>query len=131
MSGEKLRIKYGIDPTGPTIHLGRAVPIRKLKILQDLGHHIILIIGDFTAKIGDASDKTSERQPLSDVDIKTNMADYKKQLGLLLDLNKVELHYNSEWLTKLKLDDVIKLAQSFTIAQMIERENFMLRYKRK
>jgi tyrosyl-tRNA synthetase len=125
----KLRIKFGIDPTGPVLHLGRASTIRRLRNLQDMGHQIVLIIGDFTAKIGDASDKTSERQPLSDEQIKANMKDYGKQLGQILDMDKVEFHYNSEWLSKLKFDEVIKLAQQFTVAQMIERENYSLRYK--
>jgi tyrosyl-tRNA synthetase len=122
----KLRIKFGIDPTGPVLHLGRASTIRRLRNLQDMGHQIVLIIGDFTAKIGDASDKTSERQPLSDEQIKANMKDYGKQLGQILDMDKVEFHYNSEWLSKLKFDEVIKLAQQFTVAQMIERENYSL-----
>jgi tyrosyl-tRNA synthetase len=129
LATKKLRIKHGIDPTGPRLHLGRAATLHRLRNLQDAGHTIVLIVGDFTAKIGDASDKTSERQPLTDEQIKANMADYKQQLGLLLDMSKVELHYNSEWLGKLKPDEFIALAQHFTVAQMIERENYALRFK--
>ncbi|TAK89609.1 tyrosine--tRNA ligase [Patescibacteria group bacterium] len=128
-SDQKLRIKLGIDPTGPVLHLGRASVVRRLKNLQDMGHQIVLIVGDFTAKIGDASDKTSERQVLSDDVIKANMADYKAQLGQILDMSKVEFHYNSEWLSKIPLDKFIELAQQFTVAQMIERENYAIRFK--
>jgi tyrosyl-tRNA synthetase len=130
-SDKKLRIKFGIDPTGPVLHLGRASTIRRLKNLQDMGHTIVLIVGDFTGKIGDASDKTSERQPLSDEQIAANMRNYKQQLGMILDMDKVEFHHNSEWLSKLKFDEIIKLAQQFTVAQMIERENYALRFAEK
>lgn len=130
LSGDKkLRIKLGIDPTGPILHLGRASVVRRLRNLQDMGHQIVLIVGDFTARIGDASDKTSERQILTDEQIKANMADYKRQLGLILDMDKVEFHYNSEWLGKMSAAELIELAQQFTVAQMIERENYALRFK--
>lgn len=129
LTSEKLRIKFGIDPTGPELHLGRASTIHRLKNLQDMGHKIVLIVGDFTAKIGDASDKTSERQPLTDEQIKKNMADYKKQIGKILDIDKAEFHYNSEWLSKLDLSKIIELSQQFTVAQMIERENYAQRFK--
>lgn len=130
LSGDKkLRIKLGIDPTGPILHLGRASVVRRLRNLQDMGHQIVLIVGDFTARIGDASDKTSERQILTDEQIKANMADYKRQLGLILDMDKVEFHYNSEWLGKMTAAELIELAQQFTVAQMIERENYALRFK--
>ena len=129
LDGKPMRIKFGIDPTGPVLHLGRASTIRRLRNLQDLGHQIVLIIGDFTAKIGDASDKTSERQPMSDEQIKANMTDYLRQIGTILDMQSVEVHYNSEWLSELKFDQIIALAQQFTVAQMIERENYALRFK--
>jgi tyrosyl-tRNA synthetase len=129
LDSKKLRIKFGIDPTGPILHLGRASTLRRLKNLQDMGHTIVLIVGDFTAKIGDASDKTSERQPLTDAEIADNMKNYKEQLGQILDMEKVEFHHNSEWLSKLPFDEVIRLAQRFTVAQMIERENYAIRFK--
>ncbi len=128
-SKKKLRIKYGIDPTGPKIHIGRAVPIWALRKFQDLGHTIVLIIGDFTAQIGDASDKTAERQILTLEDIKKNMETYKEQLGLILDMGKVELHYNSEWLNSMSSADLIREAMNFTVNQMIKRDNFYQRFE--
>lgn len=129
LTTKKLRVKLGIDPTGPRLHLGRAATLRRLRNLQDMGHTIVLIIGDFTAIIGDASDKTSERQPLSTEEIRVNMADYEREVGLILDMDKVEFRHNSEWLSKLPFDEVISLAQQFTVAQMIERENYAVRFK--
>lgn len=128
-SGEKLRVKFGIDPTGPAIHLGNAIPLWKLKKIQDLGHQIILLIGDFTARIGDTSDKQNIRQPLTDEEIEQNMKTYKDQTGKILDLNKTEFVYNSQWLKSLSFEDFLKLQSCFTVAQMIERENFHDRYK--
>jgi len=127
-AGEKLRVKLGIDPTGPRLHLGRAVPLRKLRQFQRLGHTICLIVGDFTAQIGDASDKTAERPMLSEMEVYQNMASYKDQIGRILDASKVEWSYNSDWLGQLRFKDVVELAKLFTVAQMLERENFSLRY---
>jgi len=127
-SGRKLRIKHGIDPTGPKIHIGRAIQFRKLKNFQELGHQIILIIGDFTAQIGDASDKQAMRKPLSEKEIKTNMKDYEKQIGKILDMKKVEVRYNSEWLSKLTIKELLSLAMRFTAQQMIQRRNFKERW---
>jgi tyrosyl-tRNA synthetase len=129
LATKKLRVKLGIDPTGPRLHLGRAATLRRLRNLQDMGHQIVLIVGDFTARIGDASDKDGERQPLSAEEIRANMTDYERELGLILDMDKVELRHNSEWLSKLPFDEVISLAQQFTVAQMIERENYAVRFK--
>jgi len=95
-SGKKLRIKLGVDPTGPRMHIGRAIQLWKLRAFQDLGHQIVFIVGDFTGKIGDASDKESIRKPLTDNEIQKNLKDYKKQIGKILDMKKVEFHYNSE-----------------------------------
>lgn len=128
-SGEQLRIKLGIDPTGPKIHIGRAIILWKLKAFQELGHQIILIIGDFTAKVGDASDKESMRKCLTDEEIKANMRDYQQQLGLILDMSKVELRYNSEWLGQLNFGDILGLATNFTAQQMIQRRNFKERWE--
>lgn len=128
-SGKKLRIKLGIDPTGPALHIGRAIPLWRLKFLQDLGHQIVLIIGDFTATIGDASDKASERQPLNKDEIAANMADYAGQLAKVIDIQKAEILYNSQWLESLTAGELVGLAQHFTLAQMIERDNFINRYK--
>ena len=123
-SGKQLRVKFGIDPTGPKIHLGRAVPLRKLKAFQDLGHQIVLIVGDCTAIIGDPSDKLSKRPMLTKEDVKRNMKSYKDQLGKILDMKKTELHYNSRWLDKLNFRETAELAESFSLQQMAHRRNF-------
>ena len=123
-SGKQLRVKFGIDPTGPKIHLGRSIPLRKLKAFQELGHQIVLIIGDFTATIGDPSDKLSKRPTLTKEHVQENMRNYAKQLGKILDMGKVELRYNSEWLEKLSLKDINELADCFSIQQMAARRNF-------
>lgn len=128
-SGRNLRIKHGIDPTGPKIHIGRAIQFRKLKSFQDLGHQIVLIIGDFTARIGDASDKQSMRKILSEKDIRENMKDYKKQIGKILDLDKTKILYNSQWLGKLTAKDLLSLAMNFSAQQMIQRRNFKERWE--
>lgn len=129
-SGKQLRIKFGVDPTGPKIHLGRAVPLRKLKEFQDLGHKVVLIIGDFTATIGDPSDKLSKRPMLTKEDIKENMKNYESQLGKIIDLKKAEIHYNSEWLENLNARELSELAESFSIQQMLARRNFKDRLDR-
>lgn len=128
-SGKRLRIKHGIDPTGPKIHVGRASQLWKLKAFQELGHKIILIIGDFTAQIGDASDKTSMRKPLSVKEIKENLKDYERQFAKILDMKKVEVYRNSEWLSKTRLKDIIQLSMKFTAQQMIQRRNFKQRWE--
>ncbi len=128
-SGKKLRIKLGIDPTGPKLHIGRAIPLWKLREFQEMGHQIVLIIGDFTARTGDASDKTAERQVLTPDEIKDNMQTYKKQLGLILDMKKVELHYNSDWWDKMTAGELLNEAMNFTVNQLIKRDNFWQRWE--
>lgn len=128
-SGKKLRIKLGIDPTGPKIHLGRAIQLWKLRNFQNLGHQIVFIIGDFTGQIGDASDKQAMRKPLTKEEVKENLKTYRKQIGKILDLKKVESHRNSEWLNKLKIKDFLSLTMNFTAQQMIQRRNFRERWK--
>src|SRR4030042_4760405 len=120
-SGKKLRIKLGIDPTGSQIHIGRACQFWKLRAFQDLGHQIILIIGDFTAKVGDASDKNSMRKCLTDKEIKENAKTYREQIGKILNLKKTEFRRNSEWLSKIKFNDLLSLTMKFTAQQMIQR----------
>ncbi len=129
-SGKKLRVKFGIDPTSPYIHLGTSVPLWKLKEFQDLGHQIILIIGDFTGQIGDTSDKLAERRQLSKKEVDRNMKTYKEQIGKILDINKTEFLYNSSWFSSMSFSEVLKLASLFTVAKMIERENFKDRFKK-
>ncbi len=129
LSGKKLRIKLGIDPTGPNLHLGRAVVLLKLKDLQDLGHQISLLIGDSTGVIGDTSDKESERPMLSQKIVKENLKTYLKQAGKILDMDKVESRYNSEWLGKLGYGEVGEQADQFSLAEFIARENIKKRLK--
>ena len=123
-SGKTLRIKLGIDPTGPNIHLGRAIALRKLCAFQNLGHQAVLIVGDYTALIGDPSDKLSKRPMLTKTDVKKNLKNYKKQIGKILDLKKTEFRFNSNWLSKLKFQEISQLAESFSLQQMVERRNF-------
>lgn len=127
-SGKKLRIKFGIDPTGPKIHLGRAIPLWKLREFQVLGHQIVLIIGGFTAQIGDPSDKLKKRPFLSAKQVQKNMKNYQKQLGMILDLNKVEFHNNNDWLSKISSAQLTKLAEIFSVQQMLARRNFKKRF---
>jgi len=128
MSGKQLNIKFGIDPTGPKIHLGRATVLMKLKDFQDLGHKITLIIGDFTALIGDASDKDSIRKPLTEKEIKENLKNYLLQIGKILDLKKVDVRHNKDWFGKMKAEELIRMAMTFTAQQMIQRRNFKERW---
>ena len=123
-SGKTLTVKLGIDPTGAELHLGHSVVLRKLREFQDLGHKIVLVIGDFTAKIGDPSGRIEERKNLTDKQIKENMKSYKEQAGKILDLEKADFQYNSSWLGKLDLQGVLELASKATIAQIMERKEF-------
>lgn len=124
LSGNRLRIKFGIDPTGPKLHIGRAAVLRKLRAFQKLGHQIVLIIGDFTAQIGDPSDKLAKRPMLTREVIEENMRDYKAQIGKIIDVDKVEFVYNSDWLRPLGFQEICQLAESFSVQQMLARRNF-------
>ena len=137
LSGKKLRVKHGVDPTGEKIHIGRAVALRKLKEFQDLGHKIILIIGDFTAQIGDPSDKLSKRPFLTKEQIQKNLKNYLPQIGKIIDIKKtevhykkIEIHYNSEWLSKLDFRETAELAESFSVNQMLHRRAFRERFQK-
>lgn len=123
-----LRIKAGFDPTAPDLHLGHTVLINKLRQLQDLGHEIDIIIGDFTALIGDPSGKNATRPPLSADQVSANTKTYQQQFNKILDPKKTNLRFNAEWLGKLSVTDLIKLASSFTVARMLERDDFHQRY---
>ncbi len=129
LSGEKLRIKFGIDPTGSELHLGHSVPLRKLKQFQELGHQVILLIGDYTAKIGDPSGKNETRPMLTDANIKKNMKTYIKQASKVLNIKKVELRYNSEWYKKKGAEFMMELTSKITIARILERDDFKKRLK--
>ncbi|MDO9399209.1 MAG: tyrosine--tRNA ligase [bacterium] len=131
MSGERLRVYQGFDPTGPYLHVGHAIGIRASRILQELGHEIIFLVGDFTAKIGDP-DKDTTRKILTDEQIKKNMAGWKEQAGQLIDFdgeNPVRFEQNYKWLSELKLNDLIKLMSQMTVAQMLARDLFKKRVK--
>lgn len=128
-SGEKLRIKLGIDPTAPKIHLGRTVNLLKLKDFQDLGHTIVLIVGDFTGLVGDTSDKEAERPMMSEKQVEENMKTYINQFGKILDIKKTEVHFNSKWLKKLGFLEIAKQAEMFGLHEIISRENIAKRIK--
>lgn len=126
-SGKKLRLKFGVDLTRPDLHLGHAVVLRKLREFQDMGHTVVFVIGDYTTKIGDPSGKSKTRPMLDDTEIAANVQTYLDQVGLILDVNKAEIRYNSEWLGKLDFSDLIKLASNISVAQLIERDDFSKR----
>lgn len=125
--GDELRVKLGIDPTSPNLHIGRSVVLLKLRDFQELGCKVVLIVGDFTGQIGDTSDKESERPMLQADLIKENMRTYTSQLGKIIDLTKAEIHSNSEWLEPLGFDDIGSEAEHFSVAEFIARENIKKR----
>ncbi len=124
-----LKVKFGVDPTTPDIHLGHSVILFKLRCFQDLDHEVILLIGDFTARIGDPSGRTKTRKPLSTKQIEINAETYKEQAFKILDPKKTEILYNSQWLEKMDFSQVLKLSSHYTVARMLERDDFHLRYK--
>lgn len=121
-SGKKINIYLGIDPTAVNIHLGHAVALRKLQQFADLGHNVIFLVGDFTALIGDTSDKESERPQLTPKEIKKNLETYKEQAQKILDFSKIQIKFNSEWLSSLKLEDILKLSSHFSFNDFLSRE---------
>lgn len=127
LEGRRLRVKLGIDPTSPNIHIGRATVLWKLKFLEKLGHQIVLIVGDFTGVIGDTSDKDSERPMLKEGDVKENMKNYFLQMGKILDLSAAEKHYNSKWLSKLTYKEIGAQADQFSVSDFIARDNIKRR----
>ena len=128
-SGKKLVVKFGADPSRPDLHLGHTVPLRALKILQELGHEIVFVIGDFTAMIGDPTGKSKTRPTLSFEETRKNGETYFKQVAKILDPNKIRIVYNSEWLSKMSFEDVIKLTGKYTVARILERDDFSNRFK--
>lgn len=128
VTGEPLRCKLGLDPTAPDIHVGHTVVLNKLRQLQDLGHTVIFLIGDFTAAIGDPSGRNVARPPLSPEQIKINAETYLNQAGLVLDLTKTEVRYNSEWNNALGATGLIRLASRYTLARLLERDDFAKRF---
>lgn len=126
-SGKKLRVKFGIDPTSPDLHLGHAVVLNKLKEFQDAGHTIVLIIGDFTARIGDPSGRSETRKTLTEKEIKENMAEYLAQAGKIIDVKKAEVAYNSSWFAKEGIQQFVQLAMAGTFQQVMRRADFKKR----
>jgi tyrosyl-tRNA synthetase len=126
--GDALAVKLGVDPTAPDLHLGHAVSLRKLRQFQELGHRVILIVGDFTALVGDPSGRTSTRPPLTLDEIEANAETYVDQAFRILDPEKTELRRNSEWLGALDFGDILRLASRFTVARILERDDFSKRY---
>lgn len=127
--GRQLTVKLGLDPSAPDIHLGHTVVLRKMKQLQDLGHKVVILIGDFTGKIGDPTGKSATRKALTTEQVLENAQTYKEQIFKVLDPQKTEVRFNSEWLGELKFDEVVKLAATITVARMLEREDFKKRYE--
>ncbi|MFN3346663.1 MAG: tyrosine--tRNA ligase [Candidatus Bipolaricaulaceae bacterium] len=127
--GQPLRVKLGIDPSAPELTLGHAVVLRKLRQFQDLGHLAVLVVGDFTARIGDPSGRAKTREPLSPETIAENMKTYKEQAFRILDPARTEVRYNSEWLAELSFAEVLKLTSHYTVARMLEREDFAKRFQ--
>jgi tyrosyl-tRNA synthetase len=128
LSGKPLRIKLGLDPSAPDIHIGHTVVLHKMRQFQDLGHEVQLIIGDFTGRIGDPTGKSETRKQLTEEDVKRNAESYQKQLYKILDPDKTRFHYNSAWLGQMKFEDVLQLASKLTVARMMERDDFAKRY---
>ncbi|MCF8001157.1 MAG: tyrosine--tRNA ligase, partial [Halanaerobiales bacterium] len=124
-----LRVKLGLDPTAPDIHLGHTVVLKKLKQFQDLGHEVYLIIGDFTGRIGDPSGKSKTRKQLSEAEVKENARTYEEQFTKILDEDKTKLVFNSSWLGEMDFEDVINLSSKYTVARMLERDDFHNRYQ--
>lgn len=128
-TGEPLRCKLGLDPTAPNIHIGHTVVLNKLRQLQDLGHTVIFLVGDFTAAIGDPSGRNTTRPPLTREQIEANAQTYLNQAGMVLDLDKTEVRYNSEWSNALGATGLIQLASRYTLARLLERDDFAKRFK--
>jgi tyrosyl-tRNA synthetase len=128
-SGRPLRVKLGIDPSAPDLHLGHAVVLRKLRRFQDLGHVAILIVGDFTGRVGDPAGQSETRPMLTPEELEANAETYLEQVGIVLDLDRAEIRRNSEWLAALRFEDVARLAATQTVARLLERDDFAERYR--
>jgi tyrosyl-tRNA synthetase len=126
-SGKPLRVKLGLDPTAPDIHLGNAVPLHKLRVFQDLGHHAVLIVGDYTAMVGDPSGQNATRPQLSHEDVMAHAKTYLDQVGSIVNLDEAEVRHNGEWFSQMGFGDVIRLAATLTVARCVERDDFARR----
>ncbi len=128
-SGRPLRVKAGFDPTAPDLHLGHTVLIQKLKHFQEAGHQVVFLIGDFTAMIGDPTGKSETRKALSREDVERNASTYKEQIFKILDPGRTEVRFNSEWLSPLRIEEMVRIAAQMTVARMLERDDFRKRYE--
>ena len=128
INDKPLIVKLGLDPTAPDIHLGHTVPLQKMRQFQDLGHQAVIVIGDFTGRIGDPSGRSETRKPLTEEELLRNAETYKEQIFKILDPEKTRIEFNSTWLKELNLEDILRLAAHCTVAQMLEREDFANRY---
>src|SRR5258708_8899625 len=128
-AGTPLRIKYGIDPTGIDVHLGHTVPLRKLRLFQELGHQAVLIIGNYTALVGDPSGKDQTRARLTQEQVEINAKDYLKQVSKVIDISRTEVRHNGEWFSQFRFLDVLSLTSKITIQRMLERDDFTNRLK--
>lgn len=128
-TGKPLVIKLGADPTAPDLHLGHTVVLRKMRQFQDLGHKVVFLIGDFTALIGDPTGKSETRKPLTEEKIRENVETYKSQVRKILDMEKTIIDFNSRWLSPMTFSDVLKLAAKYTVARMLERDDFLNRFR--
>lgn len=128
VNNKPLIVKLGLDPTAPDIHLGHTVPLQKMRQFQDLGHQAVIVIGDFTGRIGDPSGKSETRKPLTEEELHRNAETYKEQIFKILDPDKTRIEFNAAWLGKMNFEDVIKLAANCTVARMLERDDFAKRY---
>ncbi len=126
--GRPLRVKYGADPSAPDLHLGHCVQLRALRQFQELGHQVVFIVGDFTAMIGDPSGRSATRPQLSRDQVVANAQTYVEQAEKILDVSKTDIRFNSEWLSALTPEDMIRLGGKFTVAQLLEREDFAKRF---
>src|SRR6266480_1906012 len=122
-SGKPLRVKYGIDPTGIDVHLGHTVPLRKLRLFQELGHQAVLIIGNYTALVGDPSGRDATRARLTQEQVETNAKDYLKQVSKVIDINRTEVTYNGDWFKRFQFLDVLNLTSKMTMQRMLERDD--------
>lgn len=129
LTGKPLTVKFGMDPSAPDLHLGHAVALRKLKQLQDLGHRIVVVIGDFTGRIGDPTGTSKGRRALTDKEVLVNAQTYQEQIFHILDREKTEVRYNGEWLEQLGLSEMLELASTITVARMLERDDFQNRFR--
>ena len=129
LTGNPLTIKFGMDPSAPDIHLGHAVALRKLKQMQDLGHTVVIVIGDFTGKIGDPTGRSKGRKAMTDSEVLLNAQTYQEQIFHILNRDRTQVRYNGEWLEMLNLNEVLKLASTITVARMMERDDFQRRFR--